>query len=60
MVYSEKLDGVRGYWNGTHLITRQGNIINNPAWFTKGWPKQAIDGELWIKRNQFQQVLSSR
>lgn len=55
---SEKLDGVRGYWNGESLITRQGNIINSPDWFTQNWPAQAIDGELWIERNQFQRVLS--
>ncbi|MFQ3264555.1 MAG: DNA ligase-1, partial [Colwellia sp.] len=23
---SEKLDGVRGYWDGKQLITRQGNL----------------------------------
>ena len=53
---SEKLDGVRGYWNGKQLLTRKGNIINAPAWFTKNWPKQAIDGELWIARQHFEQV----
>lgn len=55
---SEKLDGVRGYWNGTQLLTRQGNLIHSPKWFTQHWPKNAIDGELWINRNQFQQTLS--
>lgn len=55
---SEKLDGMRGYWNGKQLFSRQGNIINSPPWFTKGWPSNAIDGELWIGRNQFQQTLS--
>ena len=55
---SEKLDGIRGYWNGTQLLTRQGNIINSPPWFTLHWPKSAMDGELWIARNQFQETLS--
>jgi len=55
---SEKLDGVRGYWNGKQLVTRQGNFINSPLWFTQGWPSFAIDGELWIDRGQFQAVLS--
>ena len=55
---SEKLDGMRGYWNGTHLLTRQGNIIHSPKWFTKNWPMNAMDGELWIKRGYFQQTLS--
>lgn len=53
---SEKLDGVRAYWNGEQLISRQGNIFNAPSWFTKGFPKIALDGELWIKRQQFERV----
>jgi DNA ligase-1 len=55
---SEKLDGMRGYWSGTHLLTRQGNIIHSPKWFTKNWPMNSMDGELWIKRGYFQQTLS--
>ena len=55
---SEKLDGIRGYWDGARLITRQGKVINSPVWFTKNWPKTAMDGELWIARNYFQQTLS--
>lgn len=53
---SEKLDGVRGYWTGKYLLTRGGNIIKTPAWFTHNWPSYAMDGELWIARNQFEQV----
>jgi len=55
---SEKLDGMRGYWNGKQLLTRQGNIIHSPEWFTKNWPSNTMDGELWIKRDYFQQTLS--
>lgn len=55
---SEKLDGIRGYWDGSQLITRQGNTINSPKWFTKNWPITAMDGELWIARDHFQQTLS--
>ncbi len=55
---SEKLDGVRAYWNGQQLISRQGNIYPAPAWFTKGFPSQALDGELWLGRQQFQTLLS--
>ncbi len=53
---SEKLDGVRAYWNGKNLISRQGNIFNAPLWFTNGFPDTPLDGELWIKRNQFEKV----
>jgi len=55
---SEKLDGVRGYWTGSELLTKNGNLINTPKWFTLNWPKQAIDGELWIDRNKFEQTIS--
>ena len=51
---SEKLDGVRCYWNGEILLTRNGNEIHAPTWFTKGLPKQPIDGELWMGRGSFQ------
>lgn len=55
---SEKLDGMRGYWTGTQLITRQGHHIYSPKWFTKNWPNKAIDGELWLGRSSFQQTVS--
>ena len=50
---SEKLDGVRAFWDGKQLITRQGNKIIAPNWFTKDFPKVALDGELWLARGQF-------
>lgn len=51
---SEKYDGVRGYWDGERLWTRHGRQIRAPAWFTAGWPKRALDGELWVGRGEFQ------
>jgi len=53
---SEKFDGVRGYWDGTRMISRQGNIINTPLWFVYALPKTPLDGELWLGRGQFDQV----
>ncbi len=50
---SEKLDGVRARWNGRHLETRAGHRIHAPTWFTRGWPSQAMDGELWMGRGRF-------
>jgi len=55
---SEKLDGVRGYWTGTDLLTKNGNSLNPPDWFTAQWPKRPIDGELWINRHKFEQIIS--
>lgn len=53
---SEKLDGVRAYWNGKHLISRQGNIYHAPEWFIAGFPPIPLDGELWIDRQQFERL----
>ena len=50
---SEKLDGVRAYWDGKALRTRNGNAINAPGWFIEGFPRRALDGELWIGRGKF-------
>ncbi|MCP4325500.1 MAG: DNA ligase [Alteromonadales bacterium] len=55
---SEKLDGMRGYWDGRQLLTRNGNLIASPKWFTRNWPTVEIDGELWISRNTFQDLIS--
>ncbi|MFT6328050.1 MAG: DNA ligase-1 [Crocinitomicaceae bacterium] len=55
---SEKLDGIRGRWNGTALITRNGNTINAPTWFVKNFPPQTLDGELWLARNSFEKTAS--
>lgn len=50
---SEKLDGIRGYWTGSELLTRKGQRIQAPEWFTKALPPFALDGELWRKRSDF-------
>lgn len=55
---SEKLDGMRAWWTGSAFISRAGNAINAPAWFTAALPKVPLDGELWCGRGQFTQVVS--
>ncbi|HUW26229.1 MAG TPA: DNA ligase [Gallionella sp.] len=55
---SEKLDGVRAYWDGAKLLTRGGERIIAPPWFTAGWPTTPLDGELWVARGQFSQAVS--
>lgn len=56
---SEKYDGVRGYWDGRQLITRGGERVNAPAWFTAGWPAEPMDGELWAGRGAFEHAQST-
>ena len=55
---SEKLDGVRAYWDGESFISRLGNRFHAPGWFTRNLPKMPLDGELWIKEGWFQQTVS--
>jgi len=55
---SEKLDGVRAYWDGEKLISRNGKVFPAPAFFTKAFPKTELDGELWSKRSDFSNVSS--
>lgn len=55
---SEKLDGVRAYWDGTKFLSRLGNTFLAPAWFTAGLPSHPLDGELWVGRGEFQTCVS--
>ena len=55
---SEKLDGVRAFWNGNQLISRGGNTFAAPSWFTADFPPLPLDGELWVGRGQFEETAS--
>jgi DNA ligase 1 len=54
---SEKLDGVRAYWDGKQFLSRQGNLYHAPDWFIEGLPDHPLDGELWIDRKAFQRTV---
>lgn len=56
---SEKLDGIRGYWNGKGFQTRKGNPIFAPKWFTNNFPPFELDGELWSSRKSFEFIQST-
>ena len=55
---SEKLDGVRAWWNGSQFLSRQGNVYHAPHWFAHGLPEMPLDGELWLTRKAFQRTVS--
>ncbi|UTW47345.1 DNA ligase [Bacterioplanoides sp. SCSIO 12839] len=55
---SEKLDGVRAYWDGRQLYTRSGRVIPAPLWFVAGLPTTRLDGELWLGRGRFEEMSS--
>ena len=53
---SEKLDGVRGVWDGKTLRHRSGNLVHAPKWFTDALPPVPLDGEMWISRQSFDKI----
>ena len=56
---SEKYDGLRGYWDGRKLWSRNGNPIHAPDYFLAELPRDvALDGELWIGYGKFEETVS--
>lgn len=53
---SEKYDGVRAFWDGNKLISRQGNVYHAPPWFVANFPSTPLDGELWLGRGLFDRL----
>lgn len=57
-VVSEKLDGVRALWDGANLKSRSGKAFSPPKCWIENLPDFALDGELFIARGKFEEVLS--
>lgn len=55
---SEKLDGIRAYWDGETFVSRLGNKFYAPDWFIADLPADTLDGELWVGRKMFQKTTS--
>lgn len=55
---STKFDGVRAYFDGKQLISRQGNIFPAPQWFLNQLGTEPLDGELYLGRGRFQETTS--
>jgi DNA ligase-1 len=55
---SEKLDGIRAYWDGEAFVSRLGNKFFAPDWFIEDLPADTLDGELWVGRKLFQKTTS--
>ena len=53
---SEKLDGVRAFWNGKQLLSRNGYTFTPSPGFTRDFPPFALDGELYSSRAQFERI----
>ena len=54
---SEKLDGMRCIWDGSTLRTRTGNTINAPSKLVAQLPDTSLDGELFLGRGKFQELM---
>jgi len=55
---SEKLDGIRGYWDGKIFLSKKGRPLHPPQHFTDNFPPFELDGELWTKRQDFETIQS--
>jgi DNA ligase-1 len=55
---SEKLDGIRAYWDGRAFVSRLGNKFYAPDWFVADLPTDTLDGELWVGRKMFSETIS--
>jgi DNA ligase-1 len=55
---SEKLDGVRAWWDGKVFVSRKGNVYHAPEWYVAGLPDHPLDGELWAGRQKFPETIS--
>jgi DNA ligase-1 len=53
---SEKLDGIRAYWDGKQFLSRNGTLLLAPDWYIEGLPETPLDGELWLGRKGFQKT----
>ena len=56
---SEKLDGVRAYWDGRNLLSRNGKILAAPEGWSAHFPSFALDGELYTARSEFEKIQST-
>lgn len=56
---SEKLDGIRGYWDGKQLLSKNGKILQPPPAFVEQLPPFALEGELWGGRGTFEQTAAT-
>ncbi|KAI9005626.1 hypothetical protein DFJ74DRAFT_759691 [Hyaloraphidium curvatum] len=59
---SEKLDGVRAFWDPAArlLLSRLGNPFPAPAWFLDALPAdRSLDGELFLGRGMFSRTVSA-
>lgn len=55
---TEKMDGVRAYWDRETLVSRHGKPLQLESSFTVGLPDVPLDGELWMGRDTYHKLIS--
>ena len=59
-LYSEKLNGVRGFWDGKKMLSRNGTVIHLPKRISKQLPTDLkLDGEFWGPTRTFQNIVNA-
>jgi DNA ligase-1 len=54
---SSKLDGVRNYYDGKQLYSRNGNRFDAPEFFIENFPDFPLDGELYLGPRSFNECV---
>ncbi len=55
---SEKFDGVRAFWSGKTLLTRNGKKLSPPPFWLENLPPFEVEGELFVGRGEFEKTSS--
>ncbi|PAF51793.1 hypothetical protein BKH43_00730 [Helicobacter sp. 13S00401-1] len=55
---SEKLDGVRAFYDGKSLLSKNGHNFNFDKDFLKDFPPFSLDGELYSSKDSFEDIVS--
>ena len=50
------MDGIRAYWDGEKLVSRQTNEIKVMKELMEILPSVPLDGELWMGRHSFEHM----
>src|SRR5687768_6702180 len=56
---SEKMDGIRAYWDEKRLLSRNNKQFEASSYFTSKLPRDFhLDGELWMGRRAFEHTIA--
>jgi DNA ligase 1 len=55
----EKLDGCRGYWDGTRMWSRSGRVIRIPSIWSAKLPRMRLDGEIFAGRGKWETTVAA-